>query len=99
MHGQQKAHCTAARWLGQCPRHLLLFSTTASLPPWAIAAAAASNVGGMEEEIERDGGSRWEGEGEGEGKGKRREGKGVPQEMGGGREKRKFAVHFLISPL
>ena len=33
-------------------------------------------------------------EGEEEG----REGGRVPQEMGGGREKRKFAVHFMISP-
>ena len=79
---------TAARWLGQCPRHLLLFPTTASAPAEA-AAAAASNVDGMEEEIEKDGGWRWEGGSE---RG------GVPQEMGGGREKRKFAVHFMISP-
>ena len=79
---------TAARWLGQCPRHLLLFPTTASAPAEA-ADAAASNVDGMEEEIEKDGGWRWEGGSEGG---------GVPQEMGGGREKRKFAVHFMISP-
>ena len=52
---------TAARWLGQCPRHLLLFPTTASAAAEA-AAAAASNVDGMEEEIEKDGG--WRGEGE-----------------------------------
>ena len=52
---------TAARWLGQCPRHLLLFPTTASAPAGA-AAAAESNVDGMEEEIEKDGGWRWEGE-------------------------------------
>ena len=76
---------TAARWLGQCPRHLLLFPTTASA---AAAAAAASNVDGMEVEIEKDGRQELE----------RREGGRVPQEMGGGREKRKFAVHFMISP-
>ena len=72
---------TAARWLGQCPRHLLLFPTTA---------AAASNVDGMEEEIEKDGGRLERGGGSERGR--------VPQEMGGGREKRKFAVHFMISP-
>ena len=80
---------TAARWLGQCPRHLLLFPTTASAAAEA-AAAAASNVDGMEEEIEKDGGRLEMGGGSERG--------GVPQEMGGGREKRKFAVHFMISP-
>ena len=79
---------TAARWLGQCPRHLLLFPTTASAAE--AAAAAASNVDGMEEEIEKDGGRLEMGGGSERGV--------VPQEMGGGREKRKFAVHFMISP-
>ena len=88
MHGQQKAHC--------CKMVRTMSAPFTFIPDDCLgcrsrrrAAAAASNVDGMEEEIEKDGGWRWEGGSEGG---------GVPQEMGGGREKRKFAVHFMISP-